>query len=318
MTALDATFQSNGRAANIVEPGDVVDIVFTAPPQAASDVKVQIIEAPATGDAVQTDRLIATFSGSITGSKFRLDGPSNDPLNVNPQQNPVIANFSHSSFAPTFSVRFKDDLSKRSDLILPDVENENGAYEIKLKVTGTVSGASVTFAGTAILQLRIWLDVMMVPDVGSATAAQKQSAEFVLFNENSMFASQWRRFAGARRQVMTIPIDGTLAQFESTVTAAAPKAKKGDLILFVGHGGAGGFRGLTITVFDTTPSSTHGVSQHPNAITSDVLNLPSIATKNPATGKWTANSTVATDAQKTVSCGKTAEARDCETCATRV
>lgn len=298
MTVLDASFQSNGRAANIVEPGNVVDIVFTTPPPSATNVKVQIIEAPGPGDVVTTDRLIATFSGSITGNKFTLDGPSNDPLDTNPQSNPVIANFNHSSFPPKFSMRFKDDPTKQSDIILPDVENENGSYEIKLNITGTVSGATVTSAGSAILQLRIWLDVMIVPDVPSATAAQKQSTEFGVFNDNYRFSQQWLKFAGARRQVSTVPIDGTLAQFESIVNAAAPKAKKGDLILFVGHGVAG-TQGAP-TVFDTTPSSVHGLTtQHPNAISTTVLNLPNVATQD-ASGKWIANDKISTDAQRQV------------------
>ena len=197
-----------------------------------------------------------------------------------------------------FRIRFKDDPTE-SKVPLPDVEEENGAYELKLKVTGTVAGTAANFAGTAILNLRVRLDVIIVPDVGSASATQKKSGEFALFSENATFAEQWRKFAGARRRLVKIPIDGTLSDFETAVTSAAASANAGDIILFVGHGGAGGFRGLSNTVFDTTPSSTHGMSTHPNAINTDVLNLPNIA-KQDASGKWIANDKVSTDAQQKV------------------
>jgi hypothetical protein len=297
MTPLDASFQANGRAANIVEPGDLVEIVFTAPPPQASSVQVQLIETAGPGDAVTTDRLICTFRGSISASKFKLDGPSGDPLTPD-KPNPEIATFNKSTDPPKFKVKFKDD-STVSEIPLPDVEEENGSYELKLKITGTAGSTAVTSTGTAILNLRVWRDVMIVPDIASATAAQKKSGEFSIFRDNSMFAGQWKKFAGARRQTMTIPIDGTLTDFETTVTAAAAKATGGDVLLFVGHGGAGDFRGLTITTFDSTPASVHGMNNHPNAINSDVLKLPEIATKN-ASGQWIANPSTATDAQAKV------------------
>jgi hypothetical protein len=300
MTQLDASFQSSGRAVNLVEPGDLVDIVFTTPPQQASNVNVELWEAAGPGDTVQSDRLIATFRGQINSGKFKLDGPSNDPLDPDPNKpNPVIANFSRSSAPPVFRVRFKDDPTE-SKIPLPDTEEENGSYEMKLKASGSVGGSNVAFAGTAILNLRVWQDVMIVPDTDAATPAQRRSPEFVnIFADSAAFAKQWRKFAGARRQILPTTIDGTLADFERTVTAAAAKAHKGDIILFTGHGGAGGFRGLSNSVFDTTPASVHGVSSHPNAITSDVLNLPNLATRGPA-GNWIANDKISTDAQAKV------------------
>jgi hypothetical protein len=44
----------------------------------------------------------------------------------------------------------------------------------------------------------------------------------------------------------------------------------GEVLLFVGHGGAGGFRGLTETMFDTIPE-TGGLSTHQHRITSTTL-----------------------------------------------
>jgi hypothetical protein len=292
MTALDASFEANGRAANIVEPGDIVDIVFTAPPPSATDVRVELIEAPGDGDQVRTDRLIATFSGQITGGKFKLDVPFPDPLDPTPPPpNPAPGNFNHSSDPPKIPVRFKDDPSKKSDVTLPDVEEENGSYELKLRITGKVNGAPVTSTGGAILHLSVWRDVMIVPDIAAATAAQKKSEEFKLFINLAGFAQQWRKYAGARRSVMTMPIDCTMADFERVVAAAAAKAVKGDVLLDVGHGGTEGSRGLASTVFDATPNSTHGIANHPNAINSEVLSLPFIATKN-AAGQWIANDPV--------------------------
>src|SRR5262249_51288519 len=68
-TKLEATFHPSGRAANLVETKDSVQIVFSSPPDAATDVKVELLEVT---DAKQPLTL-ATFRGSIQGSRFVLD-----------------------------------------------------------------------------------------------------------------------------------------------------------------------------------------------------------------------------------------------------
>jgi hypothetical protein len=126
------------------------------------------------------------------------------------------------------------------------------------------------------------VDVMIVP---RAPVQRLTSAtSLTVFQQNWVFAKQWRAASPSSRLVVEIPVDGTLADFEAAMTTAANKARGKEVTLAVGHGGAGSFRGLTQTVFDTIPETPHGMLHHRGAMTRAVLDLEKIAEKKG--GKW--------------------------------
>jgi hypothetical protein len=282
--SLDVTFKSNGRSANIAEIGNQVMILFTSPPATATGVKVEVHEQPGPGDQVRADRLLATYSGSIANGKFKLDTlGTGDPF-ASPPANPEIAPIKNNRTVQ-LDLQFLDD-PKSNPLFLPDIEDENGSYEMQFKVSGTIDGKAATVFNSATLTLSLWRDAMIVPDIAAATAAQKKSGDFKIFAANAHFAEQWRKFAGARRSIVKIPIDATLSIFEAKMAEAAATTKNGDIILFVGHGSGGG-TSHTEAAFDTTPSSVAGFSNHPNIITETVMTLPDLADPDPNhPGKW--------------------------------
>ncbi|MCC7374725.1 MAG: hypothetical protein IT581_08710 [Verrucomicrobiales bacterium] len=286
MGQLDASFHSSGKAANVVEVNDSVQIVLTSPPAAATDVRIQLLEKKDTGDAQSGERLLATFRGHIDKQKFTLDGPSGDPLDVDPKPNPELNDAlkkEMSDAPPTVKITFNPG-DASSSVPLPDKLAEGLQYEIRLKITGTIGGKAETFDGAAILNVRLAIDVMIVPDV-DPNSEPPASGDRLIFWQNARFGFQWKAFAPARRELLKIPVDGALTDFENAVTAAASKAKKSEVLLCIGHGGAGGFRGLSLTVFDTVPESVHGMNLHKHTITSDVLNLPERAERK-SPGKW--------------------------------
>lgn len=282
---LDVSFQSSGPDANLANVNETVEIFFTNPPQLASNVKVFLIETSELRNQQPAERLLATFRGQIKNSKFILDPEdTGDPL-ASPQPNPELpANLKKSSSPPTLDIRFDpggkfDPKEKNKTISLPDVEDVNGFYKIKIKASGNVGGKQLTFTGTAILHVRLRFDVMIVPKV--RPNADFKNEEIKLFADNARFAQQWRKAAAARRAVIEIPVDARISAFETAVSDAAIKANSGEVILFVGHGGAGGFRGLSFSLFDPVPVSIKDTRKHPDRIDSDVLSLPDRAIESP-------------------------------------
>ncbi len=280
---LEATLVSAGRAANLVEVSDPVEVRFTAPPSDATDVRIEIWETAGPGDARTADLLLATFRGAIRSGRFELEQPGGDPLAPppppNPEPNPRLR---FSSNPPALKIGFPGIAP--APVRLPDTENENLVYEIKLKTRGVAASKQLSFDGASVLQVRFGVDVMLVPDVKPGAAG---GSEVALLGENARFGEQWQAHAPARRALVQVPVDGTLAAFRTAALDAAAKAHGGSLILFTGHGAATGLRGSKLTAFDTVPSSVHGFSSHPFTIDSDVLALPTIATKKGSS--WTVN-----------------------------
>jgi len=125
-------------------------------------------------------------------------------------------------------------------------------------------------------------DAMIVP----ATRVQLPTSQssFKLPEQNWIFAQQWMRADANQRGVVELRVGGDDKDFLRAVRQAAQSARGRDVILAVGHGGAGDFRGLTQTVFDALPEEAHGLERHRFAITREVLDLPQIAEK--IDGKW--------------------------------
>ncbi|MEO8449455.1 MAG: hypothetical protein ABI647_06685 [Gemmatimonadota bacterium] len=278
MSDLDASFQASGKAANVVEAGDTVTIVFTRPPANATNVKVEVIETAGPNDVRRTDLSLAVFRGSITSNIFKLDPVGIDPLDTNPKPNPELPKIPLSDSPPKLSIKF-DATSGVSVVPLPDKEREDLNYEIKLKITGSVAGKDDSFVGQAILKVNLTFDVMIIPTMAGQTRTQQNTHEFGILSDNAQWGKQWFDHAPARRALVELAPGASLDDFRNAIKTAAAKAAKGDVFLLVGHGGAGGFRGLNQTVFDPVPDLTSGLSNHKNTVTSDVVALEDRATR---------------------------------------
>ncbi len=125
-------------------------------------------------------------------------------------------------------------------------------------------------------------DVMIVPRAPARNLSGNST--LTVFQQNWLFAQQWLRASPSTRMVVEVPVDGQLADIEAAFTTAIAKARGKEITLCIGHGGAGSFRGLTQTVFDTLPESAHGMIDHRGAMTREVLDFETIAEKQ--NGKW--------------------------------
>jgi hypothetical protein len=125
-------------------------------------------------------------------------------------------------------------------------------------------------------------DVMIVPDTRVPLPTSKSS--FDLLQQNWIFSQQWKQADPGGRGVVELRVGGGEKDFLDAIKQAAQAARGHEIILAVGHGGAGHFRGLTQTVFDAIPNAEHGLENHPFAIKRDILDLPDVAEKKD--GKW--------------------------------
>ena len=126
-------------------------------------------------------------------------------------------------------------------------------------------------------------DAMIVPRTSVPLPTSKTA--FTILQQNWIFGQQWKQSDTTGRNVVELKVGAGEKDFLDAITQAAKTARGREVILAVGHGGAGDFRGLTQTVFDAVPNDTHGLESHPFAITREVLELPDVAEKKD--GKWT-------------------------------
>lgn len=126
-------------------------------------------------------------------------------------------------------------------------------------------------------------DVMLVPNTRVALPIS-MAKNYTVMQQNWIFGQQWLKKDPANRAVIELKKDGAASDFHDALRAAARMAHGREVILAVGHGGAGDFRGLSQTVFDTMPESQHDMSTHKLSITREVLDLPDVAEKKG--GKW--------------------------------
>lgn len=87
--------------------------------------------------------------------------------------------------------------------------------------------------------------------------------------QNRVFAEQWQRVDEKTRKLFELGATATFEDFLSTAKEAAEWVAGGEVILFVGHGGAGGVTRVQ-TAFDTTPEA-GGMSTHKNLITETLV-----------------------------------------------
>ena len=126
-------------------------------------------------------------------------------------------------------------------------------------------------------------DAMIVPNKRVSLPTSKTT--FTILEQNWIFSQQWKQADTAARTVVEAKIGGVAADYLDAIKQASLTARGHEVILAVGHGGAGDFRGLTQTVFDSVPNAAHGLESHPFAITRAVLELPEIAERK--NGSWT-------------------------------
>jgi hypothetical protein len=126
-------------------------------------------------------------------------------------------------------------------------------------------------------------DAMIVPNTRVPLPTAKST--FTVLEQNWIFAQQWKKFDTTARNVVELRVGGAAADYLAAINAASQTARGREVILAVGHGGAGDFRGLSQTVFDSIPNADHGLETHPFAVSRTVLDLPDVAVK--ANGQWT-------------------------------
>jgi hypothetical protein len=125
-------------------------------------------------------------------------------------------------------------------------------------------------------------DAMIVPDARVPLPTTQN--RFTALQQNWIFAQQWKTADSAARNVVELRLGAGAADYLAAIEKASQRARGKEVILAVGHGGAGGFRGLTQTVFDAIPNAAEGLEKHPFAITRQVLELPDVAEK--IDGRW--------------------------------
>jgi len=128
-------------------------------------------------------------------------------------------------------------------------------------------------------------DAMIVPNT-RVPLPTSQPGPFSVPQQNWIFGQQWKKFDTTGRNVVELKLGGVAADYLAAIKLAAQNARAKEVILAVGHGGAGDFRGVSQTVFDSIPNATHGLTDHPFAITREVLDLPTVAEK--VNGQWIA------------------------------
>jgi hypothetical protein len=265
-------------AANIVNYNGKLKIVISNLPNSAKSVQIVLLEVNAANDEATKDRKLMTIKGVVSKGKFSLEqAPPPDPFSEETYKNPELHDNGpeYSQFPPELIVLFNNTEYK---LHLPDKKDEKLMYEISAEcyINGVLDSK---LKGST--QVRRPVDVMVVPNIPPDST---QTGERDLFRQASKFATQWFNFAKARRSITHVAVNSTLTDFETALVNAASVAKYGDVLLFTGHGGNGGDR-VDVTCFDTTPYSVHGMNNHPNKITTGVLDLPLHADRQ-KDGKW--------------------------------
>jgi hypothetical protein len=127
------------------------------------------------------------------------------------------------------------------------------------------------------------VDVMIVPRAPATNLTGRST--LTVFQQNWLFAKQWREQSPSARAIVEVPLNGRLADLEAAVQTAAARAAGKRVVLCVGHGGAGSFRGLTQSVFDTLPETASGMIDHVGAMTSEIV-VEFLEMAEKKDGKW--------------------------------
>ncbi|MDB5105359.1 MAG: hypothetical protein JWP91_3048 [Fibrobacteres bacterium] len=226
MAGFTAFFSSQGKAVNLAEAGDKVNIVFTNPPVSADNVEVAVIEAPE-GKEAKEERELVTIFGNFRDSLFNLEkfrivsqGRS-DPIRK-----------------PVFTVSF-GGVDNTFDL--PVDKDEGGLFDLRLDIKGRIAGKEVKDKNVALLHVAFKRDVVVIP---IANGRVDKAFAFI-----RTFMPQWRALAPATRVIVEMAIDpksldlplvkSDYDEFLRAISEAARLAHGGAVILCVGHGDDG-------------------------------------------------------------------------------
>ncbi len=240
------TMVSSAKPGNAARPSDPVSIHFSDPPDAATDVTIELIQA-------DTSKVVTTFKGAFVGKVFK--------------SSIIIGNTFISSQSFTTGGKLSDDLDQLVNMVItvnvdgkskckvrlsdpPPAAGGAGATnlenKLKLRVSGTITGGGQqTFEGQSILHI-YYSQVMIVP---SGPVVTDDALRLI-----PKWATQWQKAHKEMRTIVSLPViippsrrrpprDSIVAAdydaIVAAVTAAAAKAPGGIIALAVGHGDGG-------------------------------------------------------------------------------
>lgn len=239
------TMASNGRPINTARATDTVRIHFSDPPDAATDVSIDLIQ-------VETGKVVTSFKGAFTGKvfkssiiignsffsseKFTREDPPGDDLD---QLRHMVVTFDVDG-TNKCKVWLSDPPSAFGVLGPTNLENK-----LKIRVSGTITGGGQqTFEGQSVLHIYYPL-AMIVP---SGRAIHDDA-----LNTIAKWAPQWQKHHKEMRTLVPLPIitppslrnpsrDIVQADYDAIVAAlktAKSAAPDGIIALAVGHGDGG-------------------------------------------------------------------------------
>ena len=245
------TMVSTAKQINAARPSDTVRIHFSDPPDAATDVTIELIQA-------DTSKVVTTFKGAFVGKVFKSSVIIGNTFVTNPsftkngRPSDDLEQLVH--MVVTFDVDGKSKCKVRmSD---PPAGNGGGPTnlenKLKIRVSGTITGGGQqTFEGQSLLHI-YYPQVMIVPS-GRATTDEA-------LNIIPKWAIQWQKHHKEMRTIVPLPIiipptlrkparDIVPADYDAIVAAvkkAMAAAPDGIIALAVGHGD-GGFKEMRRT-----------------------------------------------------------------------
>lgn len=136
-------------------------------------------------------------------------------------------------------------------------------------------------------------DIMLIPAALPANVFSVQEAR--VFNENRLWAGQWKGKVSGERGTVEIATRASLAAVVSAFRQAASQARGREVILFAGHGADATISSLGQAAFDLGPEPGL-MNTHTNVITDQVTKLEEIADRS--NGKFTPKTIVLPDGTK--------------------
>lgn len=234
MPGLQARFESSGSEVNVVEGAQggsaspKVDVVFTDPPDSATDVVIEVIDVKGEGDPKKQGPLaIARFTRAIQAKVFQATAATS-----------LVKAAKDANRAPR--VTFLSG-GKQIPVTFPDDREENGRFDLIIQTKGKLGGKPVTWEGSSQLHVLFERDVMAIP----ATSIPGDPS-YGMVRE---WAAQWRNHAVATRTLVTVIVDSkpigtpvTDADYAHLVAAykkAISQARGGKILHAIGHGDGG-------------------------------------------------------------------------------
>lgn len=247
--SLDAHFEGFGRFVNEANPEDHVKIVFTDPPENATDVVLKVIEMAEPGEQYG-ERKVLTHWGKIINKEFIV------------AQTEYYYTAKDGKRSPKIWIEAGKHPSYDWHLTLPDDREEGGRFDLKIEVEGKVNGKKEIFKGKVALHLSYPIDVMIIPCENDIYDTEHHALRLI-----RTWARQWRAYAPATRSIVEMnvdkfPIDRTVVDadyrdFLKAFETAARKSRGGIIALAIGHGSGLQDSGWINLVPEDRPNNTY-------------------------------------------------------------